>query len=70
MELEMRINTGGGGGNGALSSVATTTTTSTNALATGDEGHLSDEASPLRGTRAGRLGSSLTESPLATQQQG
>ena len=63
----MRINTGGGGGNGALSSVATTTT---NALATGDEGHLSDEASPLRGTRAGRLGSSLTESPLATQQQG
>ena len=66
LELEMRINTGGGGGggNGASSSMMAPT------YEASDEGHLSDEASPLRGARAGRLGSSLNESPLATQQQG
>ena len=60
----MRVNTGGGGGgNGASSSMMAPPTYAAN-----DEGNLSDEASPLRGARAGRLGSSLNESPLATQQ--
>ena len=59
----MRVNTGGGGANGA--SMAPTTAT------TGDDGqNLCDEASPLRGVRAGRLGSSLAESPTMSQREG
>lgn len=56
----MRVNTGGGGANGASSTAPTSQS--------GDDGqNLSDEASPLRGARAGRRGSSLTESPTISQ---
>lgn len=58
----MRVNTGGGGGGGGNNGPSSAPTS--------DEGNLSDEASPLRGARAGRLGSSLNESPLSTKQQG